>query len=65
MLFYEFFPFFDLGETNGPSFSPPLCLELSEKFVVSGGGWWLNVNLVIGFGPGLGLGTWTYDQADQ
>ena len=40
-------------------------LEPLEKFVVGGGGWWwwwwwwwwcLNVKLVIGFGPSLGLG---------
>ena len=45
-----------------------IYLESFEKFlwvVVVGGGWCLNVDLVIGFGPSLDLGTWTYGQADQ
>ena len=37
-LFNELFPFLHLGETNRPYSSPPLCLELSKKFVVGGGG---------------------------
>ena len=36
-----------------------LCIEPSKKFVVGGGGGGcLNVNLVIGFGPSLGLAFW-------
>ena len=57
-LFDEFFHFLDLGETNRAYFSPLLYLEPSKKFVVGGGGWWwcLNIKIVIGFGPSLGLG---------
>ena len=36
-----------------------LYLETSKKFVVGGGGWWVDktVNIVFCFGPRLGLKT--------
>ena len=56
------------SRTSEGYFSPPLGLEPSKKFVVvggGGGGWCLKANLAIGFGPNLGLGTWTLGQADH
>ena len=53
-------PFLSLREAYISNLSILRSLEPLEKFVVVvGGGWWwwcLNVNLVIGFGPSLGLG---------
>ena len=54
--------FLSLREVYLSNLSLLQSLEPSEKFVVGGwwvGGWWwwcLNVKLVIGFGPSLGLG---------
>ena len=52
-------PFLSLREAYLSNLSLLRSLEPLEKFVVVvvGGGWWcLNVKLVIGFGPSLGLG---------
>ena len=47
--------FLSLREVYLSNLSLLQSLEPSEKFMV--GGWWcLNVKLVIGFGPSLGLG---------
>ena len=51
--------FLSLREAYLSNLSLLPSLEPLEKFVVvGGGGWWwcLNVKLVIGFGPSLGLG---------
>ena len=55
----------NLGGSYISNLSLQIYLESFKKFlwvVVVGGGWWwwcLNVDLVIGFGPSLDLGTWT------
>ena len=49
--------FLSLREAYLSNLSLLRSLEPLEKFVVVVGGWWcLNVKLVIGFGPSLGLG---------
>ena len=41
-----------------PNWMPLLRFHHLETFVVVGGWWCLNENLVIGFGPNLGLALW-------
>ena len=49
--------FLSLREAYIPNLSLLRSLEPLEKVCGGGGGWWcLNVKLVIGFGPSLGLG---------